>query len=57
MEKQKAIGDKNAADGKKFQSVRQGYLVPNRPAEVGIMSAAPEGSGFECAFDNLKLVA
>ena len=46
-----------SADGKNFQSVRQGYLVPNRPAEVGIMCAAPEGAGFECAFDNLKLVA
>jgi len=46
-----------SSDGKHFQSVRQGYLVPNRPAEVGIMCAAPEGGGFECAFDNLKLVA
>ncbi len=35
-------------DGKTFQSVRQGYLVPDRPAEVGIMCAAPDG---------LKLVA
>jgi regulation of enolase protein 1 (concanavalin A-like superfamily) len=45
-----------SSDGKHFQSVRQGYLVPNRPAEVGIMCAAPEGGGFECSFDNLKLV-
>ncbi len=44
-------------DGKTFQSVRQGYLVPDRPAEVGIMCAAPEGGGFECVFDNLKLAA
>jgi len=44
-------------DGKTFQSVRQGYLVPDRPAEVGIMCAAPEGGGFECVFDNLRLVA
>jgi uncharacterized protein len=42
-------------DGKRFQSVRQGYLVPDRPAEVGVMCAAPEGGGFECAFDNLRL--
>jgi hypothetical protein len=42
-------------DGKTYQSVRQGYLVPNRPAEVGIMCAAPEGQGFEAVFDNLKL--
>jgi regulation of enolase protein 1 (concanavalin A-like superfamily) len=44
-------------DGKTFQSVRQGYLVPDRPAEVGIMCAAPEGGGFESVFDNLRLVA
>ena len=43
-------------DGKKYISVRQGYLVPGRPAEVGVMCAAPEGNGFECTFDNLKLV-
>jgi regulation of enolase protein 1 (concanavalin A-like superfamily) len=44
-------------DGKTFQSVRQGYLVPGRPAEVGIMCAAPEGAGFECTFDQLKLTS
>jgi uncharacterized protein len=46
-----------SVDGKTFQSVRQGYLVPDRPAEVGIMCAAPEGGGFEGVFDNLKLLA
>ena len=43
-------------DGKKYTSVRQGYLAPGREAEVGIMCAAPEGNGFESVFDNLKLV-
>ena len=43
-------------DGKKYISVRQGYLAPGRGAEVGIMCAAPEGAGFECVFDNLRLV-
>jgi regulation of enolase protein 1 (concanavalin A-like superfamily) len=42
-------------DGKTYQSVCQGYLVPGRPADVGIMCAAPEGPGFEAVFDNLKL--
>ncbi|HZR58726.1 MAG TPA: DUF1349 domain-containing protein [Terriglobales bacterium] len=42
-------------DGKIFTSVRQGYLVPDRPAEVGIMCASPEGNGFDSVFDNLKL--
>jgi regulation of enolase protein 1 (concanavalin A-like superfamily) len=43
-------------DGETFQSVRQGYLVPGRPAEVGIMCATPEGGGgLECVFDHLQL--
>ena len=42
-------------DGKQYISVRQGYLAPGRPAEVGIMCAAPEGNGFDCVFDNLRL--
>jgi len=44
-----------SADGKNFTSVRMGYLVPSASAEVGIMCAAPEGGGFQCVFDNLKL--
>ena len=42
-------------DGKKYASVRQGYLVPGRAAEVGVMCASPEGSGFEATFEGLKL--
>ncbi|MGA2921870.1 MAG: DUF1349 domain-containing protein [Candidatus Sulfotelmatobacter sp.] len=44
-----------SVDGKNFTSVRMGYLVPSASAEVGIMCAAPEGPGFQCVFDNLKL--
>lgn len=44
-------------DGRKFTSVRMGYLIPSASAEVGIMCAAPEGGGFDCTFDNLKLTA
>jgi len=44
-----------SADGKNFTSVRLGYLAPSATAEVGIMCAAPEGGGFQCVFDNLKL--
>jgi regulation of enolase protein 1 (concanavalin A-like superfamily) len=44
-----------SVDGKKFTSVRMGYLVPSATAEVGIMCAAPEGEGFQCTFENLKL--
>lgn len=44
-------------DGQNFTSVRLGYLVPSATAHAGIMCAAPEGPGFECVFDNLKLTA
>jgi len=44
-------------DGKKFISVRQGYFVPEAEVKAGIMCAAPEGAGFEAAFDELKLDA
>jgi regulation of enolase protein 1 (concanavalin A-like superfamily) len=44
-------------NGKDFTSVRLGYLVPSATADAGIMCAAPEGPGFECMFDNLKLTA
>ena len=44
-------------DGKNFTSVRLGYLVPSATVHAGIMCAAPEGPGLECAFDNLKLTA
>ena len=42
-------------DGKNFTSVRLGYLVPAATTDAGIMCAAPEGAGFECVFDDLKL--
>ena len=41
-------------DGKDFTSVRQGYF-PASAAEVGIMCAAPEGTGFDAEFDHLSL--
>jgi regulation of enolase protein 1 (concanavalin A-like superfamily) len=34
--------------------VRQGYF-PASTAEVGIMCAAPEGSGFDAEFDTISL--
>lgn len=44
-----------SSDGKTFTSVRMGYLVPAATADVGIMCAAPEGGGFQCIFDSLRL--
>lgn len=57
VRKQDSLETLCSADGKSFTSVRMGYLVPSVSAEVGIMCAAPEGGGFQCAFDNLKLTA
>jgi regulation of enolase protein 1 (concanavalin A-like superfamily) len=33
-----------------------GYLVASAMAEVGVMCAAPEGEGFQCAFDSFKRI-
>ena len=41
--------------GDSFTSVRMGYFPPNRPVEVGIMCAAPSGTGFDATFKDLKL--
>jgi uncharacterized protein len=42
-------------DGKSFASARQGYFVSAAKADVGIMCAAPKGTGFEASFDDLRL--
>lgn len=44
-------------DGKNYQSVRQGYLVPSESLQVGVMCASPEGNGFEAVFQNLQLTS
>ena len=41
--------------GDTFTSVRMGYFPPNRPVDVGIMCAAPSGTGFDATFKDLKL--
>ncbi len=42
-------------DGKSFASVRQGYFASAAQADVGIMCAAPKGTGFDASFDDLRL--
>lgn len=42
-------------DGAKFMSVRMGYFPTQRTVEVGLMSAAPSGPGFDASFKALKL--
>jgi len=42
-------------DGGKFMSVRMGYFPTQPTVEVGLMCAAPSGSGFDASFKALKL--
>jgi regulation of enolase protein 1 (concanavalin A-like superfamily) len=43
-------------DGKNFTSTRLGYLPLHASVDTGIMCASPEGGGFECNFDEIRLV-
>lgn len=42
-------------DGEKYITVRQGYFPAQQKVQVGIMSCAPEGQGFDATFDQLLL--
>lgn len=42
-------------DGRNFTSTRLGYLPLQAAAETGIMCCSPEGTGFECIFDEIRL--
>ena len=42
-------------DGEKYTTVRQAYFPARVPVEVGVMCAAPEGSGFDTTFDQLEI--
>jgi uncharacterized protein len=53
--KKDSIEAQCSTDGKTFLTVRQGYFPAAVEVQVGIMSAAPEGAGFEAVFDNLRL--
>jgi regulation of enolase protein 1 (concanavalin A-like superfamily) len=43
-------------DGKNFTSTRLGYLPLQASMDTGIMCCSPEGAGFECTFDEIRLV-
>jgi regulation of enolase protein 1 (concanavalin A-like superfamily) len=43
-------------DGKNFISTRLGYLPMQASVDSGIMCGSPEGPGFECAFDEIRLL-
>jgi uncharacterized protein len=42
-------------DGEAYTSVRVGYLPLQHNVDAGIMCASPEGQGFQCRFDHLRL--
>jgi len=42
-------------DGKNFTSTRLGYLPLQAIVNAGIMCCSPEGTGFECVFDEIRL--
>jgi regulation of enolase protein 1 (concanavalin A-like superfamily) len=42
-------------DGKNFTSTRLGYLPLQAAVDTGIMCCSPEGAGFECTFDEIRL--
>ena len=42
-------------DGEQYITVRQAYFPARVPVEVGVMCAAPEGSGFDTTFDQLEI--
>jgi uncharacterized protein len=42
-------------DGKSFISTRLGYLPLQAAVDTGIMCCSPEGTGFECTFDEIRL--
>lgn len=48
---------KYSTDGKNYETVREGYFPAQVKCAIGIMAAAPEGKGFEAAFEEFRVVA
>jgi regulation of enolase protein 1 (concanavalin A-like superfamily) len=42
-------------DNRSFQVVRQAYFPPKVACKVGVMAAAPVGTGFKAIFEDLKI--
>jgi regulation of enolase protein 1 (concanavalin A-like superfamily) len=53
--KRDSIEAQCSTDGQTFLTVRQGYFPAAVEVQVGLMCAAPEGAGFEAAFDHVRL--
>jgi uncharacterized protein len=53
--KKDSIEAQCSTDGKTYLTVRQGYFPAAVEVKVGVMCAAPEGTGFDAIFDHLKL--
>jgi regulation of enolase protein 1 (concanavalin A-like superfamily) len=55
LRKKDSLEAQCSKDGEKFTTVRQAYFPAAVPLEVGVMCAAPEGSGFDSTFDQLEI--
>ena len=55
LRKKDSLEAQCSKDGEKFTTVRQAYFPARVPVEVGVMCAAPEGSGFDSTFDQLEI--
>lgn len=55
LRKKDSLEAQCSIDGAKYTTVRQAYFPARVPVEVGVMCAAPEGSGFDSTFDQLEI--
>jgi regulation of enolase protein 1 (concanavalin A-like superfamily) len=55
VRKKDSLEAQSSKDGDQYITVRQAYFPARVPVEVGVMCAAPEGSGFDTTFDQLEI--
>jgi regulation of enolase protein 1 (concanavalin A-like superfamily) len=55
VRKKDSIEAQCSKDGEKFLTIRQGYFPADVQVMAGVMCAAPEGAGFDAAFDQLTV--
>jgi len=55
LRKKDSLEAQCSIDGAKYTTVRQAYFPARVSVEVGVMCAAPEGSGFDSTFDQLEI--
>ena len=55
LRKKDSLEAQCSIDGEKYTTIRQAYFPARVSVEVGVMCAAPEGSGFDTTFDQLEI--